>query len=173
VTRQESRPPGPDRAHFRDSKAADLECPLGEMKIIGPRAIVGHRRQTRTVRLPLGRRRRLPFGKQSTGDVGRPSFGSERPRRAEGRRPVLEHPRERELRSRRGLVGTGFGWHRGHDPLAILAKRKTGPETRPAGDARDVHRTSSSPWGFDDTHRRSRPRARHPPRGTGRVEHRT
>jgi hypothetical protein len=103
-------------------EGCDLECPLGEMKIIGPRAIVGHRRQTRIERLHSvgseGWRRRLPFGNYKTGDVGRPSFGSDRLRNAKGRRPVLEHPRERELHSRRGLAGTGFGWHRNQDPLA-------------------------------------------------------
>jgi hypothetical protein len=36
----------------------------------------------------------------------------------------------------------------------------------------NVHATSSSQWGTDDTHRRSRPRSRRPPRVKGRVEHR-
>lgn len=161
---------------FQGFEGCDLECPLGEMKIIGPRAIAGHRRQTRTERLhsagQRGWRRRLPFGNTKRGDVGRPSFGLDRLRNAKGRRPVLEHPRERGLHSRHGLADTGFGWHRNHDPLANPGSTQTATESATCPRSSKRPRDLELSMGLDDTHRRSRPRSRHPPRGMGRVEHR-
>lgn len=146
------------------------------MKIIGPRAIVGPRRQTRIERLPLCSLRGEGVDVSPSERINGGRRASElrfgRPRNAKGRRLVLEPPRERELHSRpalwaRASVGTDVTTH-----SRILAERRPPRNARPAGEARSVHATSGSPWGTDDTHRRSRPRSRHPPRGTGRVEHR-
>lgn len=56
-----------DRSHSGIGRLL-FECPLGEMNIIGPRAIGGHRRQTRIERFPQkGAASAPPFSEPSTG----------------------------------------------------------------------------------------------------------
>lgn len=119
-----------------------------------------------------GKRRRLPFGNHQRGR--RAAKASARvvfeTRKAEGwswsARGNGSSTRDPALRVR-ASVGTETTIR-----SQILAERKP-PRKR---DLPEKLETSTRPralsMGLDDTHRRSRPRSRHPPRGKGRVEHR-
>lgn len=85
---------------FQGFEGCDLECPLGEMKIIGPRAIAGHRRQTRTERLHSAGQR----GMASTAPLRKHKTGG---RRASELRLGSSSERERQKAGLGAPAGTG------------------------------------------------------------------
>jgi hypothetical protein len=122
------------------------------MKIIGPRAIEGHRRQTRTERLHSAGQR----GMASTAPLRKHKTGG---RRASELRLGSSSERERQKAGLGAPAGTGAPletWPCGYGlrlaPKSGSARKswhnaKPPRKARPAREARNVHATSSSQWG--------------------------
>lgn len=146
------------------------------MKIIGPRAIVGHRRQTRIERLHSARAE----GENVDASPSETINGGRRAAKASARVVFETRKQKAGLGAPAGtgapleIQPCGYGLRLAPKPRSArkswLNANRHGSATCPRSSKRP--RTSSSQWGTDDTHRRSRPRSRHPPRGKGRVEHR-